>query len=100
MVSDAPVRGYGETVRIDPNPLFRRVITPWYDTTPACWLVLVAMAAVAFFAWAGISVALSNDALKSHLWVPASLLALSALVFVSVVVRLLRRYFDRRFPTQ
>ncbi len=87
-------------MRIDPNPLFRRVIAPWYDTALTCWLVLVCLAAVALFAWQGIAVALSNPAYTRHLWVPATLLALSLLVVVSVVIRLLHRYFDRRFATR
>jgi hypothetical protein len=87
-------------LRIDPNPLFRRVIAPWYDTALTCWLVLVSMATVALFAWKGIAVALSNPAYTRHLWVPTTLLVLSLLVFVSVVVRILNRYFDRRFASR
>lgn len=87
-------------MRLDPNPLFRRIIAPWYDTTLACWVVLLAMAGVSLFAWLGISVALSNAAYTRHLWVPILLLTLSLLVFFSITVRLLHRYFDRRFPTR
>ena len=30
-------------MRLDPNPMFRRIITPWYDSNPACWILLAAM---------------------------------------------------------
>ncbi|MBI5062096.1 MAG: hypothetical protein HZB87_01090 [Desulfatitalea sp.] len=47
-------------MRLDPNPMFRRVITPWYDSNAACWILLVAMGVVALFSWAGIAAARST----------------------------------------
>ena len=82
-------------MRLDPNPLFRKVIAPWYDNNLACWLILLGMTAVALFSLAGIAVARQNPAYHRHMWVPISLLVLSLLVCQSVVRRLIHRYYDR-----
>jgi hypothetical protein len=79
-------------MRLDPNPLFRRVITPWYDSPAVCWIVLLAMLAVIFFSWAGLWVALSNDAFRGHAWMPILILVLSLFVFWATFYRMLRRH--------
>lgn len=80
-------------MRLDPNPLFRRVITPWYDSLAICWIVLLAMLAVIFFSVAGLWVALSNDEFQGHVWIiPALILALSLFVFWATFYRMFRRY--------
>ena len=82
-------------MRLDPNPLFRRVITPWYDSLCICWIMLLAMFAVILFSWAGIAVALSREGFQDHIWVPILLLALSLRVFVLVFYRMVRRHPDK-----
>jgi len=82
-------------MRLDPNPLFRRAITPWYDSNAACWILLMAMLAVVLFSWAGIVVARNHPDYHSYSWVPWSLLFLSLLVGCSTAYRLLRRFYDR-----
>ena len=47
-------------MKIDPNPLFRKAIAPWYDNNAACWILLVALIGVAVFSGAGIAVASSR----------------------------------------
>ena len=79
-------------MRLDPNPLFRRVITPWYDSPTACWIVLLAMLVVIFFSWSGLWVALSNDDFRAHAWIPALILILSLFVFWATFYRMVRRY--------
>ena len=79
-------------MRLDPNPLFRRVITPWYDSLAACWIVLLAMLVVIFFSWAGLWVALSSDDFRPHVWIPALIFVLSLFVFWSTFYRMFRRY--------
>ncbi len=79
-------------MRLDPNPLFRRIIMPWYDSTPLCWLLLLFMLGLMLFSAVGIVVALENPEYHRHQWVPWVLLALSVGVGVSVSSRLVRRH--------
>ena len=83
-------------MKIDPNPLFRKVIAPWYDSNSACWILLVAMLAIALFSGVGISVARSRPDYHHHLWVPVTLLLLSLIAVGSVVYRLIKRHYDRQ----
>ena len=78
-------------MRLDPNPLFRRIIMPWYDSTPLCWCLLLAMAALVVFSATGVAVALDNPAYQRYVWMPCTLLALSLFVLLSVALRLIRR---------
>ena len=82
-------------MRLDPNPMFRRVIAPWYDSTAACWILLTAMVLVALFSWAGIAVAHHIPLYENYTWVPMLMLFLSLFVGSSVGYRLFRRYYDR-----
>jgi uncharacterized membrane protein len=82
-------------MRLDPNPLFRRVISPWYDSAPARWTTLIGMLAVAVFSATGIWVARQNPDYHVHTWVPVTLLLLSLLVLISTVHRMARCAYDR-----
>ena len=82
-------------MRLDPNPLFRRVIAPWYDSNLACWILLVAMLLIALFSVTGVVVACQNPDFHSRVWVPLSMLVLCLFVLLSVGLRLLRRYTAR-----
>jgi fatty-acid desaturase len=77
------------------NPLFRKVILPWYDTDIACILTGVFMAFVFGFSLVGISVAQEIPDGTRHIWLPIFLLVLSVLGMVTVVVRLFRRHSHR-----
>lgn len=83
-------------MRLDPNPLFRRMIMPWYDGTPLCWVLLLAMVVVVVFSWAGIAVALTNPDYNKFLWLPITLLVLSLFVGQSVLRRLIRRHLQQK----
>ena len=83
-------------MRLDPNPLFRRIIMPWYDSTPVCWMLLICMVALVLFSVVGIVVALTNPAYRQYQIVPWALAALSFLVGLSVAMRLI----DRRHQQQ
>lgn len=88
-------------INSDQNPLFRKVILPWYDTDAACILTGIFMMFVFGFALAGISVANEMPEGARHVWLPGLLLALSALGVVTVLVRLCRRHaglFKRELP--
>lgn len=79
----------------DQNPLFRRIILPWYDTDIACVLTGVFLLLVFLFALAGISVAFETPDGGRHAWVPAALLVLSAVGIATVCLRLFRRYANK-----
>lgn len=83
-------------MRLDPNPLFRRIMMPWYDSTPVCWTLFAAMVLLVLFSWAGIVVAGENAAYRGYRWVPWTLLVLSALVGLSVLRRLIRRHHQQK----
>ena len=85
----------------DQNPLFRRVILPWYDTDAVCVLTGVFLLIVFGFALAGISVAFETPDSGRYVWMPTTLLILSAGGIVTVCLRLFRRHtpsFKRDLP--
>lgn len=94
---------------IDENPLFRRVIIPWYDSDPACVLLIGFMGLVFGFALIGLSVVRETPAYHGYVGVPLALLLLSGYLIISVTFRLIRRHTappkydadgpaDRSFP--
>lgn len=86
------------TMKIDPNPLFRKAITPWYDSSAACWMLLAAVLVIAVFSGVGISVAQSRPDYQQHLWVPITLLVLSLFVGGSIIYRLIKRRYEHQLP--
>jgi hypothetical protein len=83
-------------MRIDQNPLFRKVIVPWYDSLSACYIVIFFMVLVFLFGFAGISASRENLAYHEHVWVPVLLVLMSGGVIISTTIRLIKRY-SRRF---
>lgn len=67
---------------------------PWYDSTPLCWMLLLAMVALCLFSWVGIRVAGENPAYQKAVWVPWTLLILSLFVGLSVLRRLIIRFLE------
>ena len=80
---------------LEKSPVFRRAIIPWYDLTPACLVLIGVMAAVFLFALAGIAVSFEDGIAETVIWVPVLLSVLSAVVMVSVSIRLIRRHLRR-----
>jgi len=78
-------------MRLDPNPSFRRIIAPWYDSDSLCYVVIGLMLVVFFFGLTGISVARSDPLFSGHTWVPLLVSALSLWVLVATLLRLVRR---------
>ena len=78
-------------MRLDPNPLFRRVIMPWYDSTPVCWILLAAMVGLVFFSITGIMAAQDTPQYNRFAWVPWLLLSLSVILGLSVTWRMIQR---------
>jgi hypothetical protein len=83
-------------MRIDQNPLFRKVIVPWYDSEAACYMVIFFMFLVFLFGVAGISASRENIEYHDHVWVPVLLMVMSGGVIISTTIRLIKRY-SRRF---
>jgi hypothetical protein len=79
-------------MQLDPNPSFRRVIPPWYDTDALCYAVILLMLIVLVFSMAGVSVAWETPEFFGHVWLPALLSVLSLSVLISTLLRLLRRH--------
>jgi len=80
----------------DRSPLFRKTISPWYDTEASCIAVIILMVVVLLFSLCGIWVARSDPEYGSHLWLPLGLTVMCLYVIVSTTVRLIRRKFSHR----
>jgi len=80
---------------MDRNPLFRRIIVPWYDSDAACYILLLSMLTVLLFSISGIVLARTEPTFHAHTWVPVLLGSLSGSVLLSVIVRLIKRYLSR-----
>lgn len=79
---------------LDPNPVFRKVIVPWYETKEVCYSLIIFMTIVLLFGGTGVSVALVNPGYHTYLWVPLLLIILSLVVIVSCIRQLLGFYID------
>ena len=82
-------------MRLDQNPVFRKVIVPWYDSEIACLAVIIFMGVVVLFGFTGISVAQDNLLYHEHIWVPILLIIMSGSVLISITIRLTKRYLQR-----
>ena len=78
-------------MQLDQNPFFRKTITPWYDSTVACWMRIAAMTVVFCFAVGGVVVASGNPEFSPHGWFPGMLCGLSGFLVVKVYLRLRHR---------
>ena len=80
---------------LDPKPVYRRVIVPWYDSEIACFATLLFAGLVIFFGYFGIQVAYDIPDYRQYLWIPGLLLAMGLVVFTSVAIRLINRHIQR-----
>lgn len=78
-------------MQLDPNPYFRKPITPWYDSNFSCWALIAMMTVVFAFAVAGILVSLGTPSFKEHVWFPGVLAFFSLFLVINVFLRLKRR---------
>ena len=78
-------------MRLTQNPLFRRTIIPWYESTAACIIVLIFTLLVAGFSFVGINVAEGEPAFRAYVWLPLLLLLLSLAVSALTLLRLVQR---------
>lgn len=77
------------------QPVFRKTIVPWYDSTPMCFLVTIFCLIVWSYSIIGIGVASVNLQFNNHIWMPRLLLLLSSIALVSLGTRLVKRYLSR-----
>lgn len=80
---------------LDPKPVYRRVIIPWYDSEIVCFAALLFAGFVVAFSVCGIHVAYETPDYRAYLWIPGMLFAMGMFVFISITVRLIRRYVQR-----
>jgi len=79
-------------MQLDPNPFFRKSITPWYDSSFICWALIIAMLFVFAFAIFGIVTAFNNINFIEHVWLPCFLAFLSLFLVIKIFFRLRRRF--------
>jgi len=82
-------------MRLDKNPVYRKLIVPWYDSEAVCFIMIILMGFVFLLSLAGVSVARETIEYHEDLWVPVSLMVMSAVVIVSTAIRLIKRYAHR-----
>ena len=87
-------------MRLDQNPVYRKVIVPWYDSEIACLIVIVLMFIVFLFGFMGISVARETTEYRSFVWVPVLIVTLSGAVILSTTIRLIRRYANLKHKSK
>jgi hypothetical protein len=80
---------------LDPKPVYRRVILPWYDSEIVCFATLLFAGFVLFFGVCGIHAAYETPAYREYVWVPGLLFSMALVVLVSISVRLINRYVQR-----
>jgi len=80
---------------IDQHVVHRKVFSPWYDTDSVCVAALMFTVLVGVFCLAGISVCDENAAFQNYIWIPVLLMVLSGILFVSIFIRLAKRYVVR-----
>jgi hypothetical protein len=77
------------------SPVFRKAVIPWYNSKTAYIIVIALMFLVCLFSLAGISVARKYPEYNGYVWVPISLLVMSAGIVITTTVRLINRYTDK-----
>ncbi len=80
-------------MRLDPSPMYRKVIIPWYDSETVCVFMIGCMLLVFLFSLAGLSVSYENPDYHKHIWVPVLLILLSSCIIISTSLRIARQYF-------
>lgn len=79
-------------MHLDQNPFFRKTITSWYDSSPACWILMGFLFLVFAFALTGMAVASADPALEEHVWFPGLLAFLAFFLKMKIFLRMRRRF--------
>ncbi len=83
-------------MRLDQNPVYRKVIVPWYDSEIACLVLIGFLFVVFLFGFIGISVAIDNSAYGAYVWIPISLVVMSGGIIISITIRLIIRFANTK----
>ncbi len=82
-------------MKLDKNPSFRKLASPWYDSDPFCLMISILAGLVFSFSIAGISVALEHQQYRHYCWVPITVMSLSGILLVINLFRILSRMVNR-----
>jgi hypothetical protein len=82
-------------MKIHSNPIYRKVIIPWYDSHLLCGITLFLLLIVFYFGWTGITTAKETPEYEGYIWVPWAITVISALATGSMAFRLVTRYVGR-----
>jgi len=82
----------GKNMRIEQNPLFRKVIVPWYDSKAMCRVVIVCTLFTLLFGLIGISTASTTESYNDYIWIPVVLTVVSGIVLTAAIIRLVKQY--------
>ncbi len=77
------------------KPIFRKVISPFYNTETACIVIIFLMLIILLFGITGIAVALETPRYSDYIWVPVIIVCLSFVVFAFELIRFIRHYINR-----
>lgn len=83
-------------MRLDQNPVYRKVIVPWYDSEIACLVLIGFLFVVFLFGFIGISVAIDKSAYGAYVWIPIALVVMSGGIIISITIRLIIRYANTK----
>lgn len=90
-VKNVKTKEITEDMELDKSPFFRRIITPWYDSDPVCWILILWALSVLIFTLVGLEIAISTPPLNRYIWFPSMLAGLSLILIISVTFRMIRR---------
>jgi hypothetical protein len=77
------------------DPVFRKAVIPWYRSNKVHVLAVVFMLMVLLFGITGISVAREIEDYRGYIWIPITLVTMSAIIIITVTYRLIKRYSNR-----
>ena len=78
-------------MKLDPTASYRTRITPWHDSDPACWILVLFSSVVFFFSLIGIDAASGSPEYRACLWMPLILGGLALFILINVLVRMANR---------
>jgi hypothetical protein len=78
------------------DPVFRKIVVPWYQSKTTYVLVLSCLILIFFFGLAGIAIARENARYHGLVWVPVVLVCMSGTLIVTMTLRLIRRLTSKK----
>jgi hypothetical protein len=83
-------------MKLEENPVFRKKIVPWYDSSIAAVIRLLIATAIFGFSTIGIQLARETPSFLIFLWVPSVLAGLSAILMIVSGFRLIDTFLENR----